>query len=64
MQPLAYLRELASATSENDFVVAYAGLLQDQPDCPVGFAALLFIEMILFFGINLLMIAKTCSWGK
>jgi hypothetical protein len=25
---------------------------------------LLFIEMILFFGINLLMIAKTCSWGK
>jgi hypothetical protein len=36
VQPLADMRELASAANVEDFGLAYSNLLQNQPDCPVG----------------------------
>lgn len=36
VQPLADMRELASAANVEDFGFAYSNLLQNQPDCPVG----------------------------
>lgn len=34
VQPLAELKELASAESVDEFTLAYTNLLQNQPDCP------------------------------
>ncbi len=47
MQPLAEIRELASAESVDAFTLAYTNLLQNHPDCPVRVQNILVLTILL-----------------
>jgi hypothetical protein len=47
VQPLAEIRELASAESVDAFTLAYTNLLQNHPDCPVRVQNILVLTILL-----------------
>jgi hypothetical protein len=46
VQPLAEIRELASAESVDAFTLAYTNLLQNHPDCPVRVRTILVLTIL------------------
>jgi hypothetical protein len=47
VQPLAEIRELASAESVDAFTLAYTNLLQNHPDCPVRVQNILILTILV-----------------